>query len=145
MNSAVCVDASVIIKLLIAEADSPQARALWNQWITEEQTAIAPYHLAYETASVIRNHVYRHDLTPQEGEIAVDTFHNLRIVLLHPQQLLRSAWGFAGRFNRPNMYDCYYLALAQSQGCELWTADQRLYNAVRQELSWVKWLGDYSP
>jgi predicted nucleic acid-binding protein len=28
-------------------------------------------------------------------------------------------------------------------GCELWTADERLYNAVKDELPWVKWLGNY--
>jgi predicted nucleic acid-binding protein len=37
------------------------------------------------------------------------------------------------------------LALADILGLELWTADERLYNVVKHDLHWVKWLGDYQP
>ena len=47
----------------------------------------------------------------------------------------------ATRFNRPTAYDAKYLALAEMMNCEFWTADERLFNAVRDELSWVRWLG----
>ncbi len=40
------------------------------------------------------------------------------------------------RLNRAAAYDSFYLALAESLGCELWTADQRLHNAV--DLPWVR-------
>jgi predicted nucleic acid-binding protein len=36
-----------------------------------------------------------------------------------------------------------YLALAKLRGCEFWTTDERLYKAVRHDLTWVKWLGDF--
>jgi predicted nucleic acid-binding protein len=49
----------------------------------------------------------------------------------------------AKKFDRPAAYDSHYLALAEMLGCELWTGDRRLYNAVKDELPWVKWLGDY--
>ena len=51
----------------------------------------------------------------------------------------------AKRFNRPQAYDSHYLALAEMLGLELWTADERLYNAVKDALPWVKWLGDFQP
>jgi predicted nucleic acid-binding protein len=47
----------------------------------------------------------------------------------------------ATRFNRPATYDAHYLALAEMMDCEFWTADERLFNAVRDELSWARWLG----
>ena len=50
-------------------------------------------------------------------------------------------WELAHEFNRPRAYDTAYLALAQLLGCELWTADERLYNAVQGKLAWVKWVG----
>jgi len=52
------------------------------------------------------------------------------------------AWQLAKQFDRPGAYDAAYLALAQLRGCELWTADERLYNAVSRELPWVKWVGE---
>jgi predicted nucleic acid-binding protein len=39
--------------------------------------------------------------------------------------------------------DAHYLALAEQQNCEYWTADTRLWNTVRGKLSWIRWLGDY--
>lgn len=27
--------------------------------------------------------------------------------------------------------------------CDLWTGDMSLYQAVKGELAWVKWIGDY--
>jgi predicted nucleic acid-binding protein len=43
---------------------------------------------------------------------------------------------------RPSTYDCHYLALAERYECELWTGDERLYNAVGAKLPWVKWIGE---
>jgi predicted nucleic acid-binding protein len=39
-------------------------------------------------------------------------------------------------------YDTHYLVLAEYLACEFWTADERLANAVRGELPWVRWLGE---
>lgn len=44
--------------------------------------------------------------------------------------------------NRPTAYDAHYLALAEYAGCAFWTADQRLFDAVRRQLDWVHWLGE---
>ena len=39
-------------------------------------------------------------------------------------------------------HDAHYLALAESQRCECWTADERLRNTVKRELAWVRWIGE---
>jgi predicted nucleic acid-binding protein len=38
-------------------------------------------------------------------------------------------------------YDASYLALAEAEGIPFITADDSLYNAVKKDLAWVKWLG----
>lgn len=40
-------------------------------------------------------------------------------------------------------YDAAYLALAEAEKCDLWTGDRAFYQAVKGELAWVKWIGDY--
>lgn len=45
----------------------------------------------------------------------------------------------------PSTYDGHYLALAEREGCTLWTADRRLWNSVGKALSWVQYLADYQP
>lgn len=143
MNSQVCIDANLALKMVLNEEDSDKAELFWDGLLERQRQVIAPFLLRFEVTSVIRNRVYRNLLTPEEGEDAFTSVHALHITFLNPANLHRTAWELARRFNRPNAYDSHYLALAQMQDCELWTADQRLYNAVRQELPWVKWLGDY--
>lgn len=143
MSFQVCVDASVALKLVFDEEESNTARALWTFWVNQNVTIIAPYHLNFETTSVIRNRVYLSRMSTGSGQAAFDTLQNQDIHLLHPPQLAERAWALAQQFKRPTAYDAFYLALAEWAGCELWTADRRLYSVVTHDLPWVKWLGDY--
>ncbi len=142
MTSQICVDASVVLKLLLAEPDSDKAHALWASWIDQDVQPVAPCHLAFEVVSVIRNHVHRRSISAEAGQSAFEAFGAQDIVLIHPDRLDRRAWDLAQQYDRPTAYDAHYLALAETLGCELWTADRRLINALRGALPWVKWLGD---
>lgn len=141
MSSQVCVDASLVLKLVLAEADSDRAYRLWQSWMEADTEVLAPEHMAFEATSVIRNHVYRGLISSETGRRAFDALHAQAITLIPSRLLNVRAWELAEQFGRPTAYDAYYLALAEALGCELWTADQRLVNAVRQTLHWVKWLG----
>ena len=48
------------------------------------------------------------------------------------------------RFSLQATHDPHFLALAEREGCELWTADKRMWRVVKDQLDWVHWLGDYS-
>jgi predicted nucleic acid-binding protein len=145
MNSQVCVDASVVVKLVLREPESDLAQALWASWIANQIQIIAPYHLAYETTSVLRNRVHRREISVEYGRTAFESINEQQIQFLHPPNLARRALAFAEQFNRPTAYDSFYLALSEFTGCELWTADRRLYSVVTHALPWVKWLGDLRP
>lgn len=145
MISQICVDASVVLKLLLFEADSYKAHALWTTWAEQEIKPTAPCHLAFEVTSVIRNHVYRRTISAEAGQIAFEAFSAQEITFVHPDHLNRRAWELAEQYNRPTAYDAHYLALAEELGCELWTADRRLINALQGALSWVKFLDDFIP
>lgn len=141
----ICVDASLVVKLLVDEDDSDRAKALWQSWIISSTEIIAPFHLAFETISVIRQRQSRGDLIAAEAKLAFDTFVAFNIRLVHPDDILERAWFFAQRFNRPTVYDSYYLAIGDILGCDVWTADRRLHIAVEKELPWVKLLRDHRP
>lgn len=142
MNSTVCVDASLALKLVLGEADSPQAIALWRHWIDENITVAAPPLLAYEVTSVLRTKVYRGLLAPETGDGAFREIHAQGIRYVTPENLHIRAWELAKRLHRPAAYDTHYLALAEILRCEFWTADKRLSNAVKEQLSWVKHLAE---
>ncbi|GIV76846.1 MAG: hypothetical protein KatS3mg050_1240 [Litorilinea sp.] len=69
----------------------------------------------------------------------------LKIRLSHRKGIFPLAWELAKQFNQPRAYDTAYLALAQLHQCDFWTADEKLYNAVKDALPWVKWVGNFAP
>lgn len=146
MRNAVVVDASIAIKWVLNEEDSNIALALLAEWIGRKTNMLAPALLAYEITNILHKKI-------RSGKITVDTAKNsLTQVILRALQLdlprgpdlsIRSI-EFAHRFNLPATYDSHYLALAEREGCELWTADMRLWNSIKGKLTWVRWMGEYS-
>jgi len=128
---------------VLVEADSSKAQRLWATWVDAGVEIVAPPLLAFEGTSAICNKLYRGLVPSGEAELMFKAFHLLGVRLLYPDGLHEKAWELSKRFNRPQAYDSHYLSLAEILGLELWTADERLYNVVKSDLSWVRWLGDY--
>ena len=145
MNSLVCVDANLIIRVLVPGSLSDLALPLFESWQRATTTLAAPALLAFEVTSTLRRLVFRREISQPQGERALHRFLQINIRLSHQRGIFPLAWQMAQQFNRPRAYDTAYLALAQLRGSDFWTGDEKLYNAVRGELDWVKWLGDYSP
>jgi predicted nucleic acid-binding protein len=145
MRSLVCADANLALKIVLHEPDSARARALWAEWNAQQSLIIAPTLWGYEVTSVVRKRVHRGLLPPDMARETFVAVHQLPVRLLAPAGLHQRAWELAQRFDRPAAYDAHYLALAEMAGCPFWTADERLFNAVREELDWVHWLGGYQP
>lgn len=143
MQSMVCADAGLALKLVFPEADSARARSLWDEWRQNQTTVVAPTLWGYEVTSVVRNRVHRGLFPPADEATAIAVLHQLPIQLLYPDTLHQHAAQLARRFNRSAAYDAHYLALADMLNCPFWTAVERLFNAVRTDLSWVQWLGNY--
>ncbi len=145
MRSLVCADANLALKIVLHEPDSARARALWEEWKAQQTLVIAPTLWGYEVTSVVRKRAHRGLLPPDIERETLTVVHQLPVRLLAPAGLHQRAWEWARRFDWPVAYDAHYLALAEMAGCPFWTADERLFNAVREELNWVHWLGDYQP
>jgi predicted nucleic acid-binding protein len=59
--------------------------------------------------------------------------------------LQRRALDIATELRMARAYDAQYLALAEFNESELWTADRRLANSARRKFPSVHWIGDYHP
>ena len=142
--SLVVVDASFALKLVLPEEYSKHVQQVWESWIKKGTDVSAPYLLIYEVVSVLRNKVFRGELSPEEGEAALLAIRAQGIRLLHVEGLEQVAWDLAKQFNRPAAYDTTYLALARVLGCEFWTADAKLKNAVGGSFHHLRWVGDHA-
>jgi len=145
MSGFVCVDASVAAKWVLPEDDSELALELFSESLATDTTLIAPPHMPVEVVNAIGRRVARGLITQAEAEEILATFLGFAVDLAVPAGLYEEALKLAGRFERPAVYDMHYVALAEIVGCELWTADQDLLNALRDRLPFVKPLRTYRP
>jgi predicted nucleic acid-binding protein len=143
LRQQVCVDANIIVALVTSEVQSGNALALWTKWMSEDFRVVAPSLLRYEVTSALRRKVARGILSADDAQRALEEALALDIEFPDPPDLSFHAFEIASRFNRPTAYDAYYLALAESLGCEFWTADKALFNAVRDGFANIRWIGDF--
>jgi predicted nucleic acid-binding protein len=101
--------------------------------------------LTFEAPSVIRQSVHRERISESEGDEALQAFLDFNIEILQPAPLVYEAWSIGKALDAPRLYDMYYVALSSLVSCEMWTADERLFNLARTRLSFVRWLGDSLP
>jgi predicted nucleic acid-binding protein len=139
MTRSLVVDASVAFRLIAPGPDQECVRGLWSQWQSAGVDLQAPVLWLYELASAFCKAVYHRGLTPPEAREALTIAQDLDVALIPPDDTqIALALEWTVRLNRVAAYDSFYLALAESLGCELWTADQRLCNAV--DLRWVRYV-----
>ena len=138
MDSKVCVDASFVLKLVLPEDYSDKVHQIWSKWVKNGVDICAPYLLVYETHSVIRNKVYRKELTSEEGQSAIKVLMEQNIILYHARTLGEIAWEFARQYDRPTLYGAFYLAVAKELKTEFWTADKKLHNRIGNEINWMR-------
>lgn len=135
-NSWVCVDASLVIRLVADPLDTA-VRDLWGQWDIDRQPLAAPSLLYYE----VTNGLYRYQklgfMSSSSVQSALWAALALPVKLYGDLVLHERARRLAERFALSATYDAHYLALAQWLGGELWTADGRLAHSVQPALAWV--------
>ena len=144
MNNMVVVDASLALKWVIPESDSNVATELLNKWTSEKKDVIAPALLVYEVTNILYRQSIASKFTYEEVRQSLKKLFSIGILLKFSlyEDVSAQAMEFAHLFKLPATYDAHYLALGQRENCEYWTADTRLFNAVKGKLNWVRWIGN---
>lgn len=136
------VDANLAVALVLPTPYSAQAQALWERWSVEAMDVFAPDLWAYEVTSALRKAVSITGMPSPEAEAHLDTVMRLGVQLVPPTlELDRLALRWADRLGQAVAYDAHYLALAETLGCDFWTADHRLADSAGTEVPWVHWIG----
>jgi len=145
MRNSVVVDTSIAVKWALKEEDSNIALALVTEWTDLGMEVIAPPLLAYEATNALYRNMRKGDIAFSDAERGLNEVI-LKLVAIEPEldfDIHTRAIELAHQFGLSATYDSHYLALAEREGCELWTADTRLWNSLKGKLSWVRWMGDY--
>ena len=136
------LDASVAIKWVNPhEPLADKAILIREDYERGSVSLVVPMFWDYEVANGVNKAVARGQLSTEEGREAIAlllAIHAQKAPLPSPQD----SYALARRYQR-SVYDSWYLQLAEKEGCELWTADRKLYNALKDTVPWIKWLADY--
>ena len=137
-SSTICVDANVIIRLIVVPTDTALQNH-WEEWMLSETSIVAPSLLYYEIVNGFHQYVKQGKLDAQTHKSAMETAFSFDIKLVWDANLHRRAAELAQSFNLPATYDAHYLALAERLDIELWTTDAKLFNTVQTAgVNWVK-------
>jgi predicted nucleic acid-binding protein len=136
-DSPVCVDASLVVRLVLSAAPEGPVARLWQGWYEAGRPVVAPALLYYEVSNALHRYVVLGELLPEEAADALDAALAIEITLYSARDLHRRALQLAASLELPAAYDAHYLALAERLGADFWTADHRLVRAVQDALPWV--------
>src|SRR5258707_3696778 len=139
MASYIVLDSGVLLATVLVEPFSNAARTLIGELIKSGLEISVPTLFLYEIVAVLRKNSNRGLLTATDAVKYRDVLLAQPVQPIIDQGLLRRAHELAESLNRPSAYDAQYLALAERLNCDFWTADEKLFNAVRGQLGWVKW------
>lgn len=123
----VVVDASVALKWVLREDDSPLAHALLDR-----QRMIAPDFWRVEVANGLWKAVGRREMSVPEALAGLELFEIAPVEAVATADLLEAAFSYAARLKHP-VYECLYLALAIQRQTVVVTADNRFFRALHQE------------
>ncbi len=139
MPGPLVIDAGLTLRVLLPDVEQQRARDLVDGWQREGRPLLAPSLWLYEVTSTLTRAVHGKVLTAAEGGQALALALQMKVQLLLPDAALAAAaYDWTIRLGRAAAYDSFYLVLAETLACELWTVDRRLVAAAN--VSWVRGL-----
>lgn len=130
------LDVSVAVRWLVASPLTPKAVRLRDDYRQSVHQLLAPSTFSAEAASALTKSE-RQKLIPvgQARPLLDDLLSD--VPLLHPYEpLLYRATDISSQ-TRSGALDCLYVALAEREGCELVTTDNRLVNNLRRQFPFI--------
>ena len=117
-------------KWLLEEQHSDKAHAVLQSWESQDVRVTAPPLMPVEVSNALHQRVVRGEISV---EVAVDLIVSplsSRFELHETPHLHGRALELASQLRQGAVYDAQYLALAETLGCELWTADEKFFRAA---------------
>jgi predicted nucleic acid-binding protein len=131
------IDASIGFKWHVAEPLSDKAQRLRDNFRNLVHELLAPDLFPSEVANAFLVAERRGRILPGQGLLFLaDLFTTLP--RLHPSlpDLLPRAYAIAAG-TQSSVYDCLYVTLAEKEGCELITADDKLVNRLQPQFPFI--------
>lgn len=138
MNSKmICVDASFVIRLLNSHSEDSSFIRTWQEWQSQQYLIVAPSLFYYEIANTFHRYVLAEQFDLITATENLKEAINLPIRIYGDLFLHEKALNLANSLRLPAAYDAHYLALSEHLNADFYTSDKKLYNSVKDTLTWV--------
>jgi predicted nucleic acid-binding protein len=138
--NALVIDSGVGYALCADEMYSSSLRVDFASRVAKDVRLFAPSLWQFELASILTKAVHFREMSEDSARHLLELAGKLPVQLILPdKELMAQAFNWTLRLKRA-AYDSFYVALAERLGCELWTADRKLANALNK-VSWVHYVG----
>jgi len=136
----VVTDASFSLSILLNQPLQKASLVVADTLKREGRQMVAPALWAYETTSSICKAVHFQMVTVDDAEQILALLEALGVQLIPPDEIYnKRAFNLTMQLKRAAAYDNYYLALAESLKCDLWTADRKLHQVAQNNgMTWVR-------
>jgi len=140
----VVIDANLGVGLVCLTPYSAGCRERMEQWLRGGTRLAVPSLWDYEMATAMHRLWAQKVLSREEVTAGLELIFRLYLERVPPDpRLLTASLDWAERLGQSKAYDAQYAALAERLGAELWSADQRLVNALKEQgVSWAHWVGE---
>ncbi len=141
-SKTVVVDAGLAIKWVLEKPGSLEASKLLDEWKNSGIGMLAPEVFAADVAEVLCRRCTSNELSIEEAKVALEALLESGPALVSKVAGHARVMEFASELGLSNIREAYYLALAEHENCQCWTADERLWRVAGDALPWLKWLGE---
>ena len=143
MNGYVVVDASLAMKWVLREPYTEEALALAEEWAAAGIRPSAPCLLLVEATNVLHRRAMLGHISLSQARELLAGLLDMGIEIRESPQIHFRAMELAQELQKAAVYDTHYLALADILECDLWTADERFFNSVKERQPRIRWLGEF--
>lgn len=130
-----CLDTSVFIKYLYPDEQEAAATELVVNALNNR--LVSPCFAWAEIASVLRKKVKANLLNASEAEEIYRAFCTLPIEYVDSHDIRARAWEIADQYQLLTLYDSVFLAVAEREFAQYWTADIVLLKALVPKPTYV--------
>ncbi len=131
------LDAAVALKWCLPEADSDKALRLRDDFRYGALELLAPDVFPAEVGHALARAERRRLITPPLGSVLLpDVLSTPPLLSPSFPGLITRAFEIASHM-RVGVYDCLYVALAEREGCELITADDKLVKKLQPQFPFI--------
>ena len=144
---AVVLDANLAVALVVELPYSGACLKKVQEWNEAGVDLLAPSLWLYEIGLTLRKITAAGRMETGDAAASLNDLCALGVTMFEPTPALSlSALEWAGRLDQRVAYDGAYLALAEQEQVELWTADRRLASAARAAgADWVHSVDEPAP